>query len=661
MRKIYFHILFLLAMGLSIISCNKPGETPQSGGESGSSNRRIEIIDIIPKTLPSVTRDSFDVTLKGHNIYQGVYVHVEVKSHGGSSCTGFSDSIFITREQSSNTIKIRTDSITSGCVSQNSVFRIIAWFTDTLNIPRRDSVYYQWGNAPTTGNTLTADIEPWRMYYVSDTLADTLNKCIERSLNPSDSNFIKCTATFDAINHQSPDTNFMVGSNNTEGLTIMCNWWSQNHSIDPFKNKVIYAKLNDVNIGLVGWAQTSNYPPNGTGNWSYIFYKNIVDLCPPNGTRNDTTIGNMTAIHEIMHQLANSHGDRAHIYHYGYFEKKCVLRDEEEPFELSNHRYINRFRVCINHTMQLRSFRQVLPLDNTYGNVIYTQFVAPDPFLKAGGNSNGDKYIVSISIPKQEYKKYEPVVAKLKLVNNGTKPLDIYNVFNELSSEPHFTIKDSFGHVYDSRNRTGLFLSYYTTELPPRDSLVFSMTMNNWGKATSYEYTNSLDEVYFSQFGYFPPGDYKAYFHCSPLRNDEEIFSNEVAFSVTDLTQEDTEILKLYKQKNYDEALAKFPNNAFSEHMLRWKMLSHWNEISSNTESDYNNFIQKYPNSMYLYDWAFMLPYLKAAEQNQDNFDRGIDYLLSIQNEESAAKQSLLSTPFTTIIKNYGKFIQKNK
>lgn len=666
MKNIYFFCMLFIFTAITNLCCTKPGESPQAGSESSASDRTIKIIEIIPDKLLSVPNDSFYVTVKGIELSNiPVYVHLDIKSHEDNSCTAFSpDSLLISKGSPTKTFIINTSNLNSSCVARNSVFRVVAWFNDTLNIPRRDSVYYQWGNLPTTGNTLTAQVEPWRMYYVSDLLADTLNNCIVRSFNPSDSNYIKCTVTFDNINHQSPDTNFLVGFENYSGLTSICDWWSQNHSSDPFKNKIVYARFNDVLPGLVGWSHTGYYPPNGTDDWSYVFYKNILDLCPTSGTRNDTTVGNLTAVHEIMHQLANSHGDRAHNVHNGYFAFKCALWQEDNHFtsELQNHRYTNKFRVCINHTMALRSFRQVIPLDNWEGNVIFTNYIAKDHFKRSASNvNNGDIYKITLSLPKQEYKKYEPVIAKVILVNNDIKPLDIYNLHTYISDEAKFTIRDQFGIIYDSKQLAGFFLSHYTTEILPGDSLVFSMPINNWGKATSYESTNSLDEVYFSQFGFFPVGRYTANFHCSPLRNNEEVYSNDITFIVTDLLQEDKDVLQIYKAEQYDEALFKYPNNIFAEHILRWKMLSHWSRITSNTENDYNDFIMKYPQSMYLYSWGFMLPYIKAAEQRMDSFEGVVDYLLNVQNQESLAKQSLSNKSFITIIKNYGKIIENNK
>ncbi|MBE2227665.1 MAG: hypothetical protein IAE93_09995 [Ignavibacteria bacterium] len=664
MKLINFTFI-LLTVWLCFFGCDKEGETPQSSGQngSGSSGRRIEIIDILPNTgLSSVTRDSFDVTVKGHNIYMGVYVHVEIKSISGTNCIGFSDSAFITSGQPSTTIKVRTDSIANTCITQNSVFQVLAWFNDTLNIPRKDSVYYQWGN-PTAGNTITANIEPWRMQYVSDILADTLNKCIRRSLNPSDSNIIKCDVIFDNIQTAS-DTNFMVGAGNEDLLILMCNWWSQNHYINQSRNKVIYAKLTDVNPNLVGWSRTGEYPPASTNNYSFIFYNNIYLLCPDNGTRNDTTVGNLTAVHEIMHQLANSHDDKGHKYHYGYFEDKCALLDEEAPFQLSTprRRYINRFRICMNHTIHFRKFRGATLLDNTLGNIIYTQFVATDPFKKAASEKDENKYSVSISLPKQEYKKYEPVIARVSLVNHDTKPLDIYNIYDRMSSEPKFTIKNQLGNIYDNRSMVGFYLSTYTTELAAGDSLVFSLVMNHWGEPTLYNSTKSLDEVYFSQFGYFPVGEYKAVFHCSPLRNDEEIFSNEVVFKVVELTVEDKEVLNLYKENKYDknkydEIVAKYPNNVFAEHILKRKMSLHYSsDITDNTENDYKDFLEKYPNSMYFYSPDFIFPYVNAAEQKHNSFQGGIDYLLSLHGENETISKSLSNMSFTTIIKKYIEF-----
>src|SRR4030095_3412186 len=669
MKKHYLKVVLTLLAFLVItfMGCSKPGESPTTGGNNGGPNRRIQIENITPSIIPSVARESFDVTVKGSDLYQGIYVHLEIKSHASGSCTAFADSsLFITSVQPAGTIKVRTDSLSS-CISQNSVFRVLVWFRDTLNILRRDSVYYQWGNSPTTGNTLNANVEQWRMAYVSSALADTMGKCIIRSFNPgpnvSDSNFIKCTVNFDNIQTAS-DSNFLVGNNNYDYLATMCNSWSQNHYLNSTHNKIIYAKYTDVNPRQAGLSRTGSlgYPVNGTDNWSFIFYKNIDSIFTPSGTVNDTTYGNLTAVHEMMHQLANSHNDRGHKYHYGYFAYKCALWDDDNHFtsELINHKYTNKFRICINHTMQLRSFRQVIPLDYAGGNVRYDQFVAPNPLINANKDNNEDKYTITLVLPKHEYKKYEPVIAKVTLVNNDSMPLNIHNIHEAYSSEPHFTIKDQLGNVYDSRSLVADLIDAYSTEIPPGDSLVFSMAMNNWGKPTSYEFNNSMDEVYFSQFRYFPEGEYTARFDCSPLRNEERIYSNDVVFKVNDLTNEDTEVLRLFKEQNYDEVLLRYPTSIYSEYVLRWKMLPFTSRITPNTERDYNDFIQKYPMSMYLYDYGFMMPYLKSAEQKKDSFEGGINYLLSLQSQESLAKQSLSNNPFTTIIKNYGKFV-KNK
>lgn len=669
----HLRILHLLLLGLFIlIGCDKPGEDGQGGGTSSSTNRRIEIQNIFPPTLPSVTRDSFDVTVKGHDLYQGVYVHLEVKSHASSSCIAFIDSsLFITSGMPSGTIKVRTDSLQSSCVSQNSVFRVVVWFRDTLDNIRRDSAYYQWGSPSNTGNTLSAYVERWRMPYVSSILADTLGKCVIRSFNPgsssSDSNYIKLTINFATLHPTNKDSTFEASSE--EGLTYLCDWYSFDHDSDlAINNKIIYAKSNTFNPLLVGWSQSlGNYPPINHRDWSYIFYKNIADFFTPSGTVNDTTYGNLTAFHEMLHQMGNIHNDyRAHKIHTGYFAYKCALWDEDNHFteELQNHRYTNKFRVCMNHTLALRSFRNVTPLDNTGGNVIYTQFVASNPFLSSAGTKNGDKYSITMSLPKQEYKKYEPVIAKLNLVNNDKNPLEIYNVYDDLSGEPNFYIKDKFGNIYDNRHRLGSYINAYTADVNPSDSLVFSMTLNNWGKETSYFSNLSFDEVYFSQWGYFPAGEYTAYFFCDlriPKGNIIKIISNEVTFKVTELLQEDEEILKLYKQENYNEVLNKYPNNVFAEHVLMWKMLPYWIKVSPSTETDYNQFIQVYPNSMYLYSWRFMLPYIKAAEIKEGSFQKGLDYLLNRTEPESTASKSLSNLPFTTIIKNHGKFIEKNK
>lgn len=668
MRKNILKVFFGLVTCLFIflLGCTKPGNTVQNEGSGNSSNTRIRIENVLPSLVPSVTRDSFDVTVKGYDIVDSFKVHLEVRKHSGITCTAYVDSnLWVSHNNPSFTKKLRTDSLLSSCISQNSILRIAVWFRDSLDDVHSDSVYYQWGTPPSQNST-SASVERWRMPYVSKRLSDTLSKCIKTSFDPPDSNYLKLTVSFDSVYTALNDTNFMVSSDGE--LTAICDWFSQNNDSDGFvHNKVVYARFQSYNLYLVGWTQyTSPYPPSSYQNWSYIFMKNIDSACPPNGTRNDTTIANLTAVHEMIHQLG-AIGDRGHGFHTGYFAYKCALwyGDEHFAYELANHRYSNRFRVCMQHTMQLRSFRGFVPFDNSNGSVIFTYHDDTPLFpIGAGTRNSENKYSMTMSLAKNEFKKYEPVIGKFALINHDSVSLDIYNLFENTSGEPDFFISDNKGNVYTQSNRIHNFISDVRTRLEPGDTLVFSMPINNWGKETKYATNLSFEDVYFDQFGYFPQGDYKVYFYLNPdmaARYGTSLTSNEVSFKVTDLTQEDEEVLRLYKQKNYHEILNKFPENPFAEHVWIWNMLPYWNKVTDNTETDYNQFISKYPNSSYLLSWRFMLPYLVSAEMKKGDFKKGVDYLLGLQKAINTVNNALTNKPFTTIIKSYGKQLDELK
>lgn len=281
-----------------------------------------------------------------------------------------------------------------------------------------------------------------------------------------------------------------------------------------------------------------------------------------------------------------------------------------------------------------------------------------DSGIHSGIIDSNDKYTIIMSLAKSEYKMYEPVLAKIELINNDTLPMTVYTLYSISSYEPSVKIFKWNGEIYSDQGVRGFYISRPSTIIQPRDTLVFSLPINRWGNPVESSGNMDFTNVYFDNFGYFPPGEYFAYFDFSEnsmSRYSTYVRSNDVAFNVSELTEEDEQILKLYKQNKPDEILKDFPENPFSEHILMWKMLPYWNKVNEFIESDYGIFKNKYPESFYFLYWRFILPLLVSAQDKYNDFDKGLLYLQAQQEEGSFLAKVLQNKPFTNIIKYYGR------
>ncbi|MCI0716939.1 MAG: hypothetical protein L0Y77_11625 [Chlorobi bacterium] len=257
-----------------------------------------------------------------------------------------------------------------------------------------------------------------------------------------------------------------------------------------------------------------------------------------------------------------------------------------------------------------------------------------------------DKYSLKMSLAKREYKKYEPVIAQFELVNHDSNPMPIYNLFEEDSEEPGVIVIDEKGNKLEINNGVkAYFVPWIHTILQPGDTLIISMAINNWGSeaSPSEKWLDYDDNIYFGEFGYFEPGNYKAYFYFNNIaqeRYSTSLQSNEVEFTVKELSEEDKNVLKLYrdlrKQRKFDKITLDYPDNIFSEHVYARNLLTKYlGKTSYNTIEVFNNFVNKYPNSFYLLDWNFLSIFLKSASDFKGNHQEGINLILNIQTSET--------------------------
>jgi hypothetical protein len=255
-------------------------------------------------------------------------------------------------------------------------------------------------------------------------------------------------------------------------------------------------------------------------------------------------------------------------------------------------------------------------------------------------------YELKIELPKYTYKKFEPVKLKIEMINHDSIPLELWGNFEPPIYLTDVEVTDEHGNVFSvnqSHSHMDIMLTAPTDIILPGDTLILSMSINDWGKEAGFV-SQKNNDIYFGNRGYFEKGIYTANISTGvntnsernirgkikpdtslQLNNGVEIKSNDVNFEVAELNDTDREIINhfkeadfLYNIKPYKDIIDKFPDNTFTEityvYYLGGKYLNHYRDKSykyiNELNDDYENFIVKYPNSLYLLDFRVVEPYI---------------------------------------------------
>jgi hypothetical protein len=328
-----------------------------------------------------------------------------------------------------------------------------------------------------------------------------------------------------------------------------------------------------------------------------------------------------------------------HSNHTGRYVHNCGLYTSQNILNLNNNYFRQNsgyVRVCDRHTFKLRSNLNAVP-------PLFPNNVNIGNLNQIAGHHN-DKYEIRISLPKYSYKKFEPVNLNIQVINHDTKQLELIEGFLPEEKECDVTIIDENGKTTGGNKIPGELQFGYTSPsyiVQPGDTLFASMAINDWGKKA-----NKYDSIYF-HYGYFECGKYTAYisrwFDLIPdNRQGFYVNSNKIEFEVTELNSEDKEVLRLLKQQKPGDSrflkdiVSIYPNTSFTEHIYAYYLKSHSRILAydkydweDNLESDYQDFITKYPNSSYLMNDLFVAPYIfkhfNKINNLKDNFEREIE------------------------------------
>jgi hypothetical protein len=256
-------------------------------------------------------------------------------------------------------------------------------------------------------------------------------------------------------------------------------------------------------------------------------------------------------------------------------------------------------------------------------------------------------YELKIELPRYTYRKYEPVILKTEMINNDSIPLELWGNFESPFYLADVVITDEQGNIFcvnqSHPQKIDAFLLAPTNIILPGDTLFLSMSINDWGKEARFV-SQKDNDIYFANRGYFEKGKYIANITTRVNTNSElnirgkiksdsdfrqdnqvEIKSNDVNFEVVELNDTDRVILNqfkeadfLYNLKPYKDVIDEFPDNAFTEIMyiyyLGGKYLNYYSDKNykyiNDLINDYENFIWKYPNSLYLLNSRIVEPYI---------------------------------------------------
>jgi len=619
---------------------------------NGTPTGYVLISQVIPSVMPDT--GSFTVKIFGQNVTDPVALKIRIKEYNQDSCLAV-DTVRGFDFGGNDSISFRVSNFKTGCNNLNKVYQITV--TDTV-----DNVGDQWvyvRGTPSLDPRLVS-LELANMPYNTNGKRDTIKKGIDSTYNNPNSALDQVNVNIGYSNWTTPsvDHNFRAEAGDAafiDSLAVYANSIKPVQGYTYFlilaRNQYMYREEGFTVLGL-SMNQAQNV---SLGNWSYVFSA-VIDSAFSSPSYNRNSVKTYITCHELLHQLGNAFGSGLnsgipdnedlysdHLYHWGRNIGTCVLYHANRSNPLFN-RSTGFYRICDRHIFKLRdNLGNPPPLAmNTMQNNMNNEYYS--------GGETGNKYKVKVSLAKEVYKKFEPILAQVTIINNSTNKLNLKKIFATSMNYAQFFITNKSGKISNT-NKYPLSLNVLD-DVPsyiinPGDTLYGSMPINNWGDAVSYKSTSD-NEVYFEQMGYLEPGEYKLEGIFSLEKNSTKIIckSNAVNFQVIDNNEEDKTILNLYKQKKYQVIIDSYPENSLTEHAYAIKLLNKHIEIlndfnysdKQDLESDYAAFIAKYSSSFYLINDWFLSPYMIKEFKGNTNLRSAIETVKSQINNEMINK-----------------------
>lgn len=404
--------------------------------------------------------------------------------------------------------------------------------------------------------------------------------------------------------------------------------------VDPqnYPFLLVYANYAGVVNSLVrymGFSNNVNRPfLTANSNYSLVFVGSIRGFCSDfNPPKNFTSVLNMVTPHELIHQIGNvwTHGEHSND------QPSCVLNDGRyfTLYTTNFNQLTSKYVICSSHISDIRDGLGGDLKTSSNKSIVSNTNVTGGRFAFNGNSLVDINPKVNISLPKKNYKQFEPIQLEFEWINSANRQDTIWALFESLKYIK-YVITDSTGTRVDKPLNSGLHIvmSKPAYILEPGDSVKRSMTINHFGQT----YSNFKEGRYFHNSSYFPIGKYKIHAIIDEDLNKKyemPIVTNEVEFEISELDETDKKVLEQVKLRKYDLALETYPSNYFQEYLLYFSLINEMiklikaeqdnKEYSEMSELIYRfkHFFDSYPNSVYNLNYVFLSHYFSLNNKSK--------------------------------------------
>lgn len=293
----------------------------------------------------------------------------------------------------------------------------------------------------------------------------------------------------------------------------------------------------------------------------------------------------------LLHEVGHGFG-LSHISHVGSYYQNCVMYSAWPPGNIGFYRPL----ICSVQTCEMY-------------NACSGSSAAVRDYKKPVSNNIS----VSIQSNKLEYFREEPIWISVKIKNISSTPEIINYQLEDISKIAQFVqLKDAAGNLMPYKGILG-FAEKNSTTIHPNEEKIYNIQLSSYFGETIHK------RIPYSPHSYLVPGSYSVYL---PLGIDSEYISpsNNISFSIIEPQNTELSNLKAIQQyfaktnnnvPNYDtkafEAdilLDILKESVYYDLVFYYYMTFRLNkEINLESySSDCEKFIQKAPNSFYLYE-----------------------------------------------------------
>lgn len=341
---------------------------------------------------------------------------------------------------------------------------------------------------------------------------------------------------------------------------------------------------------------------NDKRNFSFVFSQNLQDILGVYYTQHEEyrkSANSFTISHELLHQMGIVFYEGCH---YDHNNDTCVLKMYSEYPNHNNLFVAGRmsWKICPRHMNFIKNSPLLINHSGDHSGTVSSNITDS---LNGHGLFKNES-LLQLSLPKNRFKMFEPVLIKLTYKNFSGNPDTINSVFDKENHDFNFKILPLDGQDY--RNDPPAYsITYFKNPMVinAKDSLVISGDINKYGV--------HLKANYFDMEGYLNPGKYRLL--VSRIVNGSILTSDTVDFEIENLNDEDRFVLNLVQNGDFLQILNNYQNSPFYESVYAFYVLKSFRpkfaeKFASQDEilNLYENFSSRFPHSFSWYDASFV-------------------------------------------------------